>query len=182
LTAIGVVFVAGGLAVPQASLADDEALGQSEDPIVIAKQKFEWVRAQKGAIPRGAAESGRDTDGKPLYPCVVRAAGSSIPGKLGRGFGGCNYAYNGKEYTAPQYQVLVVKQRGALKWVDVKGSHLPRSMLKAGDSNGRPLYFCRAAYENSWQIGSVRDGDKACVFGYGGREQSRPKFQVLVRL
>jgi len=67
---------------------------------------IKWVEASNGDIPRNAVV-GRDEDGAKLYIARVFYKGGTHPGKIRKGWDGCNISYGGKEITLRNYEVLV---------------------------------------------------------------------------
>ncbi|MFN4283324.1 MAG: DM9 repeat-containing protein [Alphaproteobacteria bacterium] len=73
-------------------------------------QFVRWVPAQNGQKPPGAFMAARE--GETLLPiCRAASQGGVTPGKLAGN--GCKYAFNGREFAVPQYEVLVVSRAGA---------------------------------------------------------------------
>jgi|GEM_PF-1800811 len=72
--------------------------------LVASKGMVTWVRAARGAIPRGAVQGGQENRA-PLYVCRANHAGGQHPGKIVGG--GCNIGYGGQELVKRQYDVLV---------------------------------------------------------------------------
>lgn len=66
-----------------------------------------WAAASAGTIPNGAVKGGSESDNRPLYICRASFNGGVLPGKIGRNFGGCNFAYGDREQKSPIYEVLV---------------------------------------------------------------------------
>ncbi len=60
-----------------------------------------------GQLPPNLAPAGREANGQPLGACRAEFNGGDHPGKIRPGFSGCNIGYGGREYTAPNYDVMV---------------------------------------------------------------------------
>lgn len=72
--------------------------------VLTSRTRLAWVPAGHGALPANAIYGGGE-NGHPLYICQARYAGSVYPGKVvGRN---CNIAFQGREVTLPNYNVLV---------------------------------------------------------------------------
>src|SRR5262249_52177804 len=144
----------------------------------------EWVAASGGNVPRNAVQVGTDTDGNILYACMARSGSGTYPGKLARGFAGCNIAVNGREITVPHYEVLVMEHPEYLDWAAVGiGGAVPSNAVEAGqDESRKPNYICAIKYQGSQQAGRTTDRYPHCNVGYGGRELVENSYSVLVRL
>ncbi len=100
-----------------------------------------------------------------MYVCRAQVQGSVTPGKWVKG--NCNVAYNGSEVVMSQYQVAY----GDAVWQPYSGS--PYGLIRTGtDSDGAPLYSCRAHYNPGFpqgdqgnQPGKLLNG--ACRIPYG---------------
>ncbi len=55
----------------------------------------------------------------------------------------------------------------------------PDAIVIGKDTDGAPLYSCRAPFNNSIAPGKTRAGWGVCDFGYGGTEQQLGPFQTL---
>ncbi|HEX8950669.1 MAG TPA: DM9 repeat-containing protein, partial [Polyangia bacterium] len=59
--------------------------------------------------------------------------------------------------------------------------NLPDDAIVIGhDTDGAPLYSCRASYNGGLHPGKTRSDSFACRFSYGGTEQQATTYQVLV--
>ncbi|MEJ8835577.1 DM9 repeat-containing protein [Ramlibacter sp. AN1133] len=142
----------------------------------------DWVPAARGALPVGLAPAGREAPpaSTELYICRAVFANGVHPGKIRPGFAGCNVGWGGREYTSPDYQVLV---KHDLSWAPATGGSVPSNAMKAGEEGtpGRePLFICRASYRNGVHPGKVRPGFGGCNIGWGGREEVVARYEVLL--
>lgn len=141
-----------------------------------ADEGIRWVRLSDGALDRGAPPSGRDTNGAPLFVCSADFNGGQQPGKIRRGFNGCNFAFGGREMTSPTYSLMV----GRAKWARASGGRVPRNALQSGsEPNGEPLFVCRTKFNDSIQLGKIRPGFSGCNFSYGGNERTADAYEVM---
>lgn len=141
------------------------------------RQGVDWVRQSAGAISPAAVPAGRDTNGERLFICSAEYNGGLHPGKIRRGFNGCNFGYGSREMTAANYKTMV----GRGRWVRAEGGQVPPNALQSGnEADGQPLFVCLASYENSLQPGKIRPGFSGCNFGYGGNELTASIYDVLV--
>ncbi|KAF9810496.1 hypothetical protein IEO21_06891 [Rhodonia placenta] len=71
--------------------------------------------------------------------------------------------------------------RGPATWVLAEGGKVPDGAIAAGEQQGRPLYIVRAFHELSAEIGKVSPAfQQGAMIGYGFKEFSIPKYEVLV--
>ncbi|KZT67294.1 carbohydrate-binding module family 12 protein [Daedalea quercina L-15889] len=70
---------------------------------------------------------------------------------------------------------------GPATWILSEGGQVPKNALPVGQQNGETLFVCRGFYEGGIQIGKVSPAfQKGAVVGYGFKEVSLPKYEVLV--
>ena len=128
-----------------------------------------WFPDYYGGKPWAAISGGVDTNGLVLYFCRAYLASKSgysgyQPGKMNANLGACNYPYGGKELTDTNYEVLVPH------WESASGGQPAGSPYPAGtDSDGTPLYFCRAMYNGGLHPGKLKPG-VGCYIPWGGNE------------
>ena len=68
----------------------------------------EWVAAEGGNIPEGAAAWGHEASGEGLFVARAVVVGDDLqPGKVRAEFGAANIPYGGKEVKVQFYEVLV---------------------------------------------------------------------------
>lgn len=70
------------------------------------KDCVKWVKAKNGEIPANAVVGGEE-NGQPLYIARAVHKGGTHPGKIGKGWKGCNISYNGAEIVSKEYEMLV---------------------------------------------------------------------------
>lgn len=137
----------------------------------------DWVAAQDGQVPRGAVLGGSaGTPPANLYICRARYGNGVHPGKIvGKH---CNIGWGGKEVLLSRYEVMT--ERGGLRfhWIDARNGAVPRGAVPGGDEGGRPLYVCRASYQNGMHPGKLFGS--FCNIGWGGREVTVSEYQVMV--
>ena len=123
-----------------------------------------WVAGDDGSKPFDAVRGDTDSDKQPLYFCRVYYITGFQPGKLNPNLHTCNFGYGGTELTATVYEVLVPH------WLsDRYGAVSPFAFRAGTDTDGAPLYFCRASYRGGLQVGKLKAGT-GCYIGYGGQE------------
>ena len=134
---------------------------------------YDWAPGDNGSKPFDAVRGGTDSDKQPLYFCRVYYINGFQPGKLNPNLQTCNFGYGGMELTSTVYQVL------APKWVSERDGVVPSYSFEAGtDTDGVPLYFCRASYQGGLQPGTLKKG-AGCYIGYGGQEILLSVYEVL---
>ena len=117
---------------------------------------YNWAHGDNGSKPFDAVRGGTDSDKQPLYFCRVYYINGFQPGKLNPNLQTCNFGYGGMELTSTVYQVL------APKWVSERDGVVPSYSFEAGtDTDGAPLYFCRASYQGGLQPGKLKKGPAA---------------------
>ena len=67
---------------------------------------IKWVKARNGEIPANAVIGGEE-NGQPLYIARAMYKGGIHPGKIGKGWKGCNISYGGLEIESKEYEILV---------------------------------------------------------------------------
>lgn len=151
---------------------------------IIAKTsgKLKWdSNYSNGGFPYNAVSVGW-TQQDAIYICRAKLfpkLNMWLPGKLHPKFHACFYAWNGKEYSEKQYEVLT----GTGVWVQYKG-YLPNNVFKAGEEIGASyLYICRAVVEKILLPGKFKAEHKACYIPYDGKEHKATEadaFEILV--
>jgi hypothetical protein len=68
---------------------------------------YQWVAANGGEVPGGAAAHGHEATGEPLFVCRAYYNGGLHPGKVRPQFGAANIPYAGQEVKVNPYEVLV---------------------------------------------------------------------------
>ena len=118
----------------------------------------------------------------PLYACRAPSGGGTQAGRYRPDFDGCHIGFSGQEISVKPFEVL------AAAWQDGRGGSIPPDSLASGQrvmasADSRfvlaPLYSCRASYLTGVQAGEVAAGDRGCRFGFGGRQVTVQKYQVL---
>ncbi len=142
-----------------------------------------WVKACNGQIPRGAHPEGYEASGEPLWIARVniihqgRSVGTHI-GKMRPGFGGGNIPWGGREIFAKCYDVWV----GPAHWVPAEYGNIPRCALPSGEeTDGTYLFVARARFKGGVHIGKVRPEFGGANIGYGGKEYTVPRYEVMCR-
>lgn len=134
------------------------------------------IGGSNGSVPFGAVRGGTDVGGQPLYMCSASYAGGLHPGKLRAQFGACYISYGGLEIAVKRYTVLVPN------WLQFpSNSAEPTFDFQTGtDSDGTPLYTCRARFKDGIHPGKYLRSIDRCNFGWGEEEQSQSTgFDVL---
>ncbi len=146
-------------------------------------QSLDWqkVTAKDTAVIGYAVAIGREEQ-IPLYACRAQAGAGVQVGRFRGDFTGCHIGFSGQEISVTPFEVL------APAWQDAADGALPASSLVAGervqtDPAGlfglQALSPCRVAYQGSVQVGEVALGDRGCSFGFGGRQVTETRYQVL---
>jgi hypothetical protein len=149
--------------------------GLSLDSSAKAQQdSLHWVDARGGDVPYGAIVGGSET-GRTLYVCRGWYNNGLHPGKVVGS--NCNIGWGGDEVLLDRYQVLVGDQN-RVQWVDASNGDVPPHAFSGGYEPGRPdLYVCRALY-NGIHPGKIVGSN--CNIGYGGKEITLNRYQVMV--
>ncbi|MEE6261028.1 DM9 repeat-containing protein [Plantactinospora sonchi] len=144
----------------------------------VTADAYRWEPACGGRIPPGAVPHGYEADGEPLWVCRVRMYGGVHPGKVRPGFGAAQVAWNGREVSVDEYEVLM--DRGV--WGIASGGAVPADALPAGrEGDGEPLYVARSAVApGTLHIGKVRSAFGAANIGYGTFEHKVFSYEVLL--
>jgi hypothetical protein len=133
-----------------------------------------WVPDYFGNVGFDAVAGGIDADQKTLlYFCRAFLSPGYQPGKVSSKLGTCNYPYGGEERKDQQYEIMVPH------WESASYGQLAGSPYPAGtDSDGAPLYFCRASFRLGLQPGKLKPG-AGCYIAYAGNEILLKYYQVL---
>jgi hypothetical protein len=127
-----------------------------------------------GSAP-DALVGGVDGDGTPLQICRANYNGGLHPGKTRADWGSCDVSFGGGEYWLTNYETLVPA------WVTTSGGGIPQDSIPVGkESNGNPLFVCRANYGGGVQLGKLAQGYDGCFVPFGGSELHLPNYDVLV--
>jgi hypothetical protein len=146
-------------------------------------EPFDWqpVTAQdKSALSTAVVVS---TEAQiPLYACRATVGSGLHPGRFRKDFTGCHIGYGGQELSVMPFEIL------ALTWQTGAEGSIPKGSLDAGHRvqpgllsqfGLSALHPCRTMYQESLQVGEVARGDIGCSFGFGGRQVTETKYQVL---
>ena len=76
---------------------------------VLGGGRFGWENVTGGRVRDFAIVAGREANGEPLFVCRAWHRNGMHPGKVRRGFNGCNITYGGDEIRKQYYEVLVVR-------------------------------------------------------------------------
>ncbi len=133
--------------------------------------KLTWVKST-GRLPGNAFYGGSER-GRRLAVCSASYKGGWHPGKVVSGK--CNIGWGGKEQVVRSFQVLTTK--GArFAW---SNNRRAGNQVAGGRERGRNLYICRASYRGGIHPGKTVSGK--CNIGWGGKEISLSKYEVLTR-
>ncbi len=136
-----------------------------------------FERASNGTIPAESKAVGHEASGEALYAAIASYKGGVHPGKVRKGFGGCNIGWGGKEVCVRSYDVLIADG----KWVKASSGSVPNNAFEAGnEASGEIIYLARCDFEGGIHIGKVRRGFGGCNIGWGGREHSIREYEVFV--
>lgn len=121
-------------------------------------------------------------DNLPLYACRAQAGSGTHPGRFRSDFNGCHIGFDGQEISVTPFEVL------KSPWQSDGDGYIPTTSLAAGervqsDELGHfgltTLFPCRTQYHGSLQVGEIARGDHGCSFGFGGRQVTEQKYDVL---
>uniref|UniRef100_U5EST7 Putative cytoplasm n=1 Tax=Corethrella appendiculata TaxID=1370023 RepID=U5EST7_9DIPT len=76
---------------------------------VMRSGDFVWEFATNGAIPVGAVEIGKTSEGEPLYMGRALYSGTQTPGKIHPSHGCLYIPFDGAEVSLTEYEVLCIK-------------------------------------------------------------------------
>jgi hypothetical protein len=119
-------------------------------------------------ILSGALVGGSE-DGRALYICRAIYNNGIHPGKFRADLGGCNIGWGGKEVTVPSYTFLYPHWEKTVTEVE----------YAPGTEGGKPLYICRAPYQNGLHPGKYRQDLGGCNIGWGGKEVTVTNYELL---
>jgi hypothetical protein len=141
-----------------------------------------WVDGSVGEVPPGAVPNGPLDASFVDYVCRVWSGSAAIPGKLLSPWY-CYYGDGSGEVTAAYYQVLV-PTGCAVAWQLAPAGVTPPGTLRCGqDSQGLPLYSCRAEHEGGGGSGDLGymgwSTNHTCVYSNAGQSHSIDTFDVL---
>ena len=89
---------------------------------------------------------------------------------------------SGCSATPPKTVTKVNPPKEKLPWKSTYGSHIPNDAIIAGreaSPDNQALYVCRANYSGGLHIGKTRKEFNGCNIGFGGREITVHKYQIL---
>ncbi len=146
--------------------------------------------ASAAALVIAGTEKDSNGNRRELAICRAELEETTHPGKVVDRR--CNFGYGGDEKLASRYEVLSLP-KGSYRWVnrDDFEEDNPASSVTNGDTTGviagkeervdrydGQLLVCRAEHKGSYHPGKLVDSE--CMFGYGGKEIEKKKYQVLV--
>jgi hypothetical protein len=156
---------------PTFKLLSQTVPAQSGAGTTTADGSLKWV-ASAGAVPPNAVIGGQEP-GRTLPICRGAYQGGIHPGKLVAGK--CNIGWGGKEITLTRFEVLV-SNNARLAWVP---GPTAAGMVMGGQEPGRTLPICRGNYQGGTHPGKLVAG--RCNIGWGGKEITLTRFEVLVQ-
>ncbi|MCH7973158.1 MAG: DUF3421 domain-containing protein [Bacteroidetes bacterium] len=124
------------------------------------KKCIKWVEASDGYIPRHAVVGG-DEDGDKLYIARAYYRGGTHPGKIKRGWDGCNIGYGGKEIMIRDYEVLVYNRRN-----DDYDDNVVKDIIRffGGKDLSVETLRVRDTFDDDWKKGIfVKDEEKSSL-------------------
>ncbi|KZV99959.1 hypothetical protein EXIGLDRAFT_745820 [Exidia glandulosa HHB12029] len=142
---------------------------------------FDLTKLSAGHAP---IIGGKDSNGATLFITRIRMGSSDAaqsrstsigvqPGKVSALMQGASAAFNGQEYTAQKYEVLVHEYEG-FSWIQIHRDPIPSGAIPAGHENGNTLYVARAFFiaggpggQKSIQVGKAGPHIKGASFSYG---------------
>jgi hypothetical protein len=130
-----------------------------------------WMEAADGIIPADALAAGRE-GADTMYVCQADHQGGIHPGKIRKGFDGCNIGWGGKEVRVPSYSVLT------MNWAPDAPNGV--AVVGGNESDGQPLYLCRARHQGGVHPGKTRQEFGGCNIGWGGAEVTVPDYTILL--
>jgi len=137
-----------------------------------------WIKAQEGQVPPNAIVAGKNRDGQLLYVCRVQYEGGVYPGALASDTKNCSISYDGKEYSLPNYEILVGV---GYSWVTVYNGEVPFDALLAGkEPQGNAIYICRGEINSEWCPGKISTTYGGCRVPHAGKELTALWYEVLV--
>ncbi len=147
---------------------------------LVARDK--WVQGSNGRINGYTIIGGSEPGRSRLYLCAGYMRGTYHPGKIvGRN---CNFGYGGKEITRSNYYTLQVSRSSLrrYRWMSASYGNVPTRRgyvpIPVGREGSRTLYVCRANYRGGKHPGKLVG--RNCNFGYGGKEITIPRYQILM--
>ena len=124
-----------------------------------SRKCIKWVEASDGYIPRNAVVGG-DEDGAKLYIARAFYRGGTHPGKIKKGWEGCNIGYGGKEVTVRNYEVLVYNRK------DDKDNDVVKDIVRlfGGKDLSVETLKVRDSFDADWKKGIfVKDDEKSSL-------------------
>ncbi len=118
----------------------------------------------------------------PLYACRAQVGAGTHPGRFRADFNGCHIGFDGREISVAPFEVLIPAWQDAADGVIPQSSFVSGQRIISGPQQKfslAPLYPCRTFYQGGIQVGEVASGDRGCRFGFGGRQVTEQKYQVL---
>jgi hypothetical protein len=83
--------------------------------------------------------------------------------------------------TALSSLTTLAAERKFVAWIASDNGRVPNNAEVGGyENDGKPLYICRAFYNNGLHIGKVANHLGSCNFGYAGKEYQSKSYEVLV--
>jgi hypothetical protein len=167
---------------------NDDGIGNACPPG--PREIFGWVHMTVNPnigniFPAYLFEASYDPAEREEYVCRASYAGGLQPGN--EHLGGCRFGWGGGQQEIDDFDILIyAPQAGDAyvpAWVAASNGNVPPLALLGGqESNGTPLYVCRASYSDGYVIGTrpgkiVGDG---CNVAVNGVELHITSYEVLV--
>jgi len=138
-----------------------------------------WVKARHGELPQHAVHAGGNT-----YVGRVHHNNEWIPGKVVEGHESAYVAYDGKEHSGSDYEILVECGIGhesgkGYKWKSAGNGTVPKNALIAGTDNGKLLYVARAEMNGEMCVGKLFPEHGGAYMPWGGKENKVSDYEVL---
>ena len=126
-------------------------------------------------IPEDAVVVGKDTDGAPLYACVVVYNGTIQVGKTHNNWGTCAFGWNGAELQVRGGEILVTN------WTYEASGVVPSGAAPTGWNLLSNLWPCRSYLANTPSLvpGYTYPGSTGCTIAYGGSTETPEYYYAM---
>lgn len=140
---------------------------------------YNWIRSKSSKpLPDNPVQAGTDNDGSPLFIGRTSHKNFLLICKIVPNKQKAYYAYDGKEHSTKEYEVLVGT---GFRWVSSSNGSVPPDAVPGGKSDrGETLFIGRAAHSASVTPGQVHPSHGCLYIGHGGKEHKHAAYEVLV--
>ncbi|XP_054155075.1 putative glucosylceramidase 3 [Oppia nitens] len=147
-----------------------------------ASCELKWVKTDHHNLPDHSVLVIDKNPAGDFYVARSSVNGVLTPGRFNLKEETFFYTMDGKEYGIKEnFEVLTNPNNCHLSWRRAYGGTLPRGSIEVGnDKQGGKAYSARYHEQFGWMVGKFYKSTNLMYYGWGGGENSKPSYEILV--